>query len=694
MAHGVKQTVVLSVHQALHGYSDGHRQLAASVQLKPRDIKTMLVLSDISGPGARLDDAGYLTGYPLGESKFYALGRTWAAPEMPRPGCVWTHTILIDFADLAALEDPASVLTMFRRPGAGASMADYGSAQRLVPTRSTEGLSGAAAQYAKQILAGLYGRPQARVIASRPAELDVDQIVMALWAQQWPRLRRAFRFCTHSAADRSVETSVFDLQFLPSSDRSVRVRFQDAYEVGESALSAEAWLDDAAADLVQSDARGLRRFLRRIGGDVDRGREAFASLCRLHVLLDEFSTNPKALDGAITLLETELVSDQARSARGIVATAALRSANFLPDMALDFLDQNIEHADPAAVSQYSALLGHELWMRKPVRFGEWLEGTDIQRGVATAGLASLNSSELVEGLAHLPRLAMMALAHKPEVLGHAKFWAQPTAPVDEAFAVLKNIDGLRAPALTAMIVAQRADLGDRAVRELGASAVLARVADLFEVAANDRHNLMPWLSASTSDPAVLAQHLVGGPVRSWAWLSALSRTSSPDAVPNVDGREPWIVAAWSLGAAPTSDASLLPFFAFLFARALGYKSSGQAELAQLSFEPLYRAAAADTLPDEAWRKFEPRLSWGLNWFNSDRCPRLRTAIADLFVDRELSPRIFSHIVGDNRLFETIADTMARTGRGRRFLKHVSRSLQAENIEGNASRVKIIEALLD
>ena len=35
------------VHQAIHGYADGHRLLASSINLKPRDLqKTMLVMSD------------------------------------------------------------------------------------------------------------------------------------------------------------------------------------------------------------------------------------------------------------------------------------------------------------------------------------------------------------------------------------------------------------------------------------------------------------------------------------------------------------------------------------------------------------------------------------------------------------------------------------------------------------------------
>lgn len=691
----MKQTVVLSVHQALHGYSDGHRQLAASVQLKPRDSKTMLVLSDISGPGARLDDAGYLTGYPLAESKFYALARTWAAPEMPRPGCVWTHTLLIDFADLAALDDPSVVLAMFRRPSANISMIEYGSARRLPQTLlPIRGLSAEATSFAKQVLAGLYGRPQKRVIATKPADMDVDQVVMALWAQQWPRLRRAFRFCTHSAADRSFEASPCDLQFLPSQDRSLRVRFQDAYDIGEAPPPDDAWLDDAVTDLAQADTKGLRSFLRRVGGDVDSGREAFAALCRLHVLLSELASDPSAIVGAIEVLENELISDQARSARGVVATAALRVIDGHPDRALDFLDQNLEFADPAVVSLSGARLGSELWKRNPVRFAQWLEGTDIRRDLAVRGLAALTSDELVDELVHVPGLASVVLAQRADIVAHPKFWSREVAPIDEAFAVLKSAERLREPALTAAITAGRADVSERAVREVGAGAVLGIVANLFVDAAVDQQGLKPWMTAGVSEPAAVAQHLAGGTARSWAWLSVLSRTVLPDALPNAAGRDPWIVAVQALGPTPTGDRSLITFFAHLFARALGYKSTNPAELAQIAFEPLYRAAAADVLPDEAWRLFEPRLSWGLNWFNSDRCPRLRMAVTDLFVDRDLSPRIFSHIVGDNGLFEPVAETMARTGKGRRYLRQVGQSLQAEHLETNLARVKLIETLID
>ncbi len=388
MADGVKRGAVLKVHQTLHGYADGHRQLSASVTLKPRDIKTMLVLSDISGPGARIDDDGYLTGYPLVESKMYALARTWAAPEMPRPGCVWTHTLLIEFADLATLTDPASVMSLFRRPNMPA-IANYGTSLCVFDEQSPSRIGANAVAFAHQLLASLYGKPHSRVIAARPEALAVDPIVMAVWAQQWPRLRRAFRFCTLSAADRSIESSVFDLQLLSSMDRSVRARFQGAVEVGDSESLREEWLDDAVIDLVHADVTGLRTFLRRIGGDVDSGREAFRVLCRLHVLIQGLKARPGAIGGAISLLEEGLSSVEVRAARGIVATAALEQPDRLDDVALDFLVRNLEFAESDAISRHAGHLGREIWKRKPDLFSKMLEGNEVEIARSTSFPSSI-----------------------------------------------------------------------------------------------------------------------------------------------------------------------------------------------------------------------------------------------------------------------------------------------------------------
>src|SRR5262245_53670958 len=95
MSNSIQEAPKFVIKQALHGYSDGHRLLAFSCRL-PRDAENlMLILSDLSGPGGGDQFDPYLTGYPLGSAGRYALACTWPAPEMGRPGCVWTHTLLL-----------------------------------------------------------------------------------------------------------------------------------------------------------------------------------------------------------------------------------------------------------------------------------------------------------------------------------------------------------------------------------------------------------------------------------------------------------------------------------------------------------------------------------------------------------------------------------------------------------------------
>ena len=280
MANGLKVAKKPKLHQALHGYADGHHQLALSTTLKPRDQKILLELSDISGPGGNIGLEGYLTGYPLSESGLFALGRTWPALEMPRPGCVWTHTLLIDFTDLAELETLTGLLDLFRRPTGANAASEYAEPAIFAPdTRAS--VPTLAEGWTRQVIAALYGRPRRRIVAGHFGG-EVDTTVLALWSQQWPRLRRSFRFCTFATSDRSANSSSFDLQIVPHSDRSVRTRFADAVYAETSAPSFDQWLDDAVQDLLHPNRFGLRSSFRRLGADIVVGREAFRPLCRLH----------------------------------------------------------------------------------------------------------------------------------------------------------------------------------------------------------------------------------------------------------------------------------------------------------------------------------------------------------------------------------------------------------------------------
>ena len=117
----------MRIEQLLHGYDNGHRLLAGSVLLKNNaDMDAIATLSDWSEYVAPGDgDSSYVTAYPLVESSYYVIAKTWYAEEMRRPGCVWTHSLLIPFDTLNSLDNFRRISSLFVRPDAESSYDNY-----------------------------------------------------------------------------------------------------------------------------------------------------------------------------------------------------------------------------------------------------------------------------------------------------------------------------------------------------------------------------------------------------------------------------------------------------------------------------------------------------------------------------------------------------------------------------------------
>lgn len=180
------------VHQALHGYNDGHRLISSSLPLDASDARVMLVMSDLSGSGMKPSADGYLTGYPLEKSGKYVLARTWAAPEMPRPGCVWTHSLIIENADLARLMSAQALLDIFTRPTGIDVRSAYGDPVSMSPQLKPNGIE--PTERTEFLLQALYSFPTRQVVAEAAEPFADEQVATAIWMQQWPRLRRSFGF--------------------------------------------------------------------------------------------------------------------------------------------------------------------------------------------------------------------------------------------------------------------------------------------------------------------------------------------------------------------------------------------------------------------------------------------------------------------------------------------------------------------
>ena len=108
---------MIKLHQMLHGYKLGHNYIQGSIVLpSTRDMDKIATLSDWS-EYVGIDSArDYITAYPLDESPYYVVAKTWYADAMPRPGCVWTHSLLIHKDDLVKINDFYNLFYLFEAP--------------------------------------------------------------------------------------------------------------------------------------------------------------------------------------------------------------------------------------------------------------------------------------------------------------------------------------------------------------------------------------------------------------------------------------------------------------------------------------------------------------------------------------------------------------------------------------------------
>lgn len=108
---------MITLHQMLHGYKLGHNYIQGSIVLpSTHDMDKIATLSDWSEYVGVNNERDYITAYPLDESPYYVVAMTWYADGMRRPGCVWTHSLLIHKDDLDKINDFCNLLYLFEVP--------------------------------------------------------------------------------------------------------------------------------------------------------------------------------------------------------------------------------------------------------------------------------------------------------------------------------------------------------------------------------------------------------------------------------------------------------------------------------------------------------------------------------------------------------------------------------------------------
>lgn len=208
----------ITINQTLHGYSNGHHLLASSIDLSDASKRKMDILSDLSGPDIVEGFESYFSGYFLEAEQTIVLAKTWYASEMSRPGCVWTHSLLIRLDDIEALSQCSNnLLAFFVRPSSYGSYDDYSSTFVVdLLIHSCEDRDKKKLQY---LLWVMLGHEPPNIIISQHSEEYISELVF-LWLTCYKEIPQRYSFITGSMSIRSDSEKIISLQFVPQGLRN------------------------------------------------------------------------------------------------------------------------------------------------------------------------------------------------------------------------------------------------------------------------------------------------------------------------------------------------------------------------------------------------------------------------------------------------------------------------------------------
>lgn len=676
------------VHQALHGYSEGHRQFECSAQLTPNDARLVMVMSDASGSGVTSEGISYLTGYPLLESGLYALACTWPALEMPRPGCVWTHTLFIEFADLAVLDSPSQLATLFKYPTVETTRS-FGSTLHLSATapRSYPLISIQLALF-ERLATALYERPLDQVWSHRTSDDFVDEVVLRLWDLQWPRLRRSFRFCTLTTRDRSQEGALFDLQLC--GETLPRLRFaQNTDGVEATSTSSEPWLTQLVDYADSLDASEFREALRLLGTDLLGGREAMKSICSLRATLA--LRGPSAVADAIALVTPPTPLSGSKVAKEMVTNAALSRGNLLSDAELNYVVGNLDLISERELASNGWKLAGHLLEVAPEKLVELVEDERllVQTSMRKA-IEGMDANLLAQNLKAGTSWFRPLLALRPELTEMPEFWRRTQARASDIQQAGLELQPEAQLAAAVLGLHDEASI-ESIVRVFGADVVLTCVEQLMAKEC-EGCELRRWVKAACRQPGSVASFLAQARSLNPRLASCITDELAPDEVPNDYGVDPWLTALMAvkqqLGQLP------IELQVYGFQRALSWRSRSVGPLLCLTFEPLHRAATDGGLASSNWQQLLDSLPWVRPADSWDVALRLRLGLVKRCVEAPVAPEDYVALASTDSLFSMILDATWEHWGGKRYLKMVEESMGKSAKHQQKSRSRLIKGYLE
>jgi len=642
--------------QALHGYQDGHSLLASSESLPHAAESTIFDLSDLSGSHLVSGFDEYLTGYPLPEIASYAFAKTWYAPEMQRPGCVWTHTLLLRSSDIAQIQNLLELRRYFKRPKNDAGSWTTYNEQIEISVGTGNHDEDVNVPFLLDLYSALYEPPEAPVLLPADNSKKFESLVLRIWNQQWPRLRRAFKFCTGAIENRTAEGKPFDLQVIPfNSIGSVQHELANALIVPEATAKprkdTQNWVNQLVEDFCTTDNL-FRQFLKEFGADVAPRRSSFKKLVEAYNLQssgDDFAEYWEALLGlfpsqgeAAKLKISAIIPNYSYSkiasapfAQRLSVLVASHHDSSYPKRLLELTDADEHFFSSEPLKEVLQALASAPYINS---FGESL----IQN------IATRVGGEELTTIASTPSALMLLLSRNPRLARFQELWSVTSGRHQQVLDLISS-SHLSQPdweeIMHAAVEARVPQVARSFVRILGVSAVQAalNICQQFSVNLPNDWNSVFWEQTPT-----VAEWLRSQSGAKESLLSELAQNLNPfDSTLLSLGSEIWQTVL---------DADVKPSQrgrAFILLLGFQNPSGKPYELVAQTFGAIHLDAELERLDSTTWsilRDSLPVLGPGHDW---DVCERLRRLLVSKYVAYSWPISYLFRTVQDRTTFERV-----------------------------------------
>lgn len=635
----------LLLHQALHGYSEGHRLLESSIPIPDDLSRLMLRMSDLSGTSVMNGFQDYLTGYPLQSLDAYALAKTWYAPEMSRPGCVWTHTFIIPVSIMSQIDSLSIVRSLFKRPNGRSIGEAYSKPVRLQYKLTSEHYERLADERLKlqSFMAAHYERESRPLIIGAANADEYAGLVFDAWSQKWPALRMSFTFCTGSLSARTFEKRPLDVQCVPTaSTRQVSREiaeggFGDPTVMEVSPLDLPRWTFLAADDALQREGGSLRHFLWSVA-DNDSDRADFESFVKTYSSLFDKS-EPLSNVVKLTAELFPLPKDGRQLKKVLFGEPKMPLVTSIdPKEALLTLatTDHFESFDPEELclrQQATSLIANQSALGSAL-LGELFRASlnPIGDEILKSLILAMSADEALLFATDQPQFVPALFRAKPELAASAQLWLAAKDRKRELFEALVALPSIEPETLRGIINAMLDSNSDgflrRAFTQWGRPAIFQALDWSQAHGGALTENCRAALTFNVSEVAswVTAESEKSTPI-----LTAVAHVVAPYAsqIAQYDSTV-WVRTLHHLPENQRSDEANY-LCAFILALALSNAPPAPLDLVSESFERVHLLAEKEQLRDDAWfilQPLVPELSWRKNW---DRCERMRRALMLAFM---------------------------------------------------------------